>query len=164
MNAGAVGKVLKAIPTPVYLAAGGALVLYLIGRRVLDNLTQGGTVGVGQAIGQGIASLVGGVATGTAQAAGGITSAVVEGGANVVGKGAAAVIKAPGQVVDSALFALTGSEDISLRRLGEKLGEGLFNFFNKPYDPNVPNTPALRRVAQATSPVRPQDKVTAYAR
>lgn len=139
-------KVLKAVPTPVYLAAGGALALYLIGRRLFE----GGAAGVGEAIGRGAAAVVSGAAAGTAQAAGGVAGTTV-----------ASAIKLPGQIVDTALYELTGDRDISLRRLGEFVGGKLADFF-LPYDPNSPNTPAVRRVAQATSPVRPEDKVSTY--
>lgn len=43
------------------------------------------------------------------------------------------------------------------QRIGESLGESIFDIFHKPYDPNNPNTPLLRKAASYASPVRPED-------
>jgi hypothetical protein len=50
----------------------------------------------------------------------------------------------------------------SLQSFGEWIGGKAYELFNKPYDPNVPNTPQLRRAATAASPVRPQDMPSAF--
>jgi hypothetical protein len=44
-----------------------------------------------------------------------------------------------------------------LERFGEWIGSSAFDVFHKPYDPNNPNTPSLRKAATMASPTRPQD-------
>jgi hypothetical protein len=51
-----------------------------------------------------------------------------------------------------------------LEELGSWIGGKMFDLLNKTSDPNNPKTPANVRSATMRAPVRPEDKVTVYAR
>lgn len=51
-----------------------------------------------------------------------------------------------------------------LQHFGETIGSSIFDVFNKPYDPNNPYTPALRKAATYASATRAEDTPTIFVR
>lgn len=52
----------------------------------------------------------------------------------------------------------------ALEGVGDWIGESIFDVFNKPYDPNNPNTPVLRKYNTIGAVRRPEDSPTAFVK
>lgn len=52
----------------------------------------------------------------------------------------------------------------ALEGVGDWIGESIFDVFNKPYDPNNPNTPALRKASTIGAVRMPADSPTSFVK
>lgn len=114
------GRILKAVPLGVWLAAGAAGVVYILGRQALARLPNGGAAGLGETLGRGAAELVGGTVKGVAAGTGAVLGSV---------------IKAPAEIADSAVRSATDGR-------GASLGSWLYDLTHDEYDPNAPKQSA----------------------